>query len=134
MIIEVRRKWETGKSVCGEMYIDNQFECYTLEPARTTPVHLGHPCIPAGEYKVILSLSPHLKYVTPELLDVPGRSAIRIHIGNYPKDVLGCTAVGEGHETDAVTNSHAAFDSLMTLLRTANGDLTARYTDPLSNQ
>jgi len=77
------------------MWVDNQFEAFTLEPARTNPIHSGHPAIPAGEYPLVLTFSPHFKMVTPEVLDVPKRSAIRIHIGNFPKDSLGCTLVGE---------------------------------------
>jgi hypothetical protein len=135
MKIEIRRLWETSRSVCGEMWIDGKLECFTLEPARTTPVHAGHPCIAAGTYRVVLSLSPHLDYVCPEVLDVPGRSAIRWHIGNKPEDVLGCIAVGEQRSTDWVANSRSAFQKLMTVLgpaaRTPDG-ITAVYLDPPS--
>jgi hypothetical protein len=48
MNVEIRRKWETDLSVCGEMWIDGQFECLTLEPSRLTPIHADHPCIAAG--------------------------------------------------------------------------------------
>lgn len=129
MKVEIRRLWETPRSVSGEMWIDGQFECYTLEPSRLTPVHEGHPCIAAGTFKVILTLSPHLGYITPEVLDVPGRTAIRWHIGNKPEDVLGCAAVGEAHSTDWVANSTIAFKKLMTLLGTAD-EITATYIDP----
>lgn len=129
MKVEIRRLWETSRSVCGEMWIDGQFECFTLEPARLTPVHEGHPCIAAGTFRVILTKSPHLGYVCPEVLNVPGRTAIRWHIANKPEDVLGCVGVGEKHSTDWVANSKFAFEKLMTLLRTAV-EITAVYTDP----
>jgi hypothetical protein len=48
MNVEIRRKWETDLSVCGEMWIDGQFECLTLEPSRLTPIHADHPCFAAG--------------------------------------------------------------------------------------
>ena len=136
MKVEIRRRWETPRSVCGEMWIfaNNiwQFECFTLEPARLTPVHEGHPCIPAGTYKVILTHSPHLGYVTPEVLDVPGRTAIRWHVANKPEDVLGCVGVGDKRALDWVSNSAIAFTKLMTRLQAAkDGDgITAVYLDP----
>lgn len=130
MNIEIRRLWETSRSVCGEMWIDGQFECYTLEPARLTPVHAGHPCIPAGTYRVVLTFSPHMGYITPEVLNVPGRSAIRWHIANRPEEVLGCVAVGEGHSADFVSLSAKAFAKLMTLLKTSADGITAEYLDP----
>jgi len=133
MNIEIRRKWETPRSVCGEMWIDGKFQCFTLEPARTTPVHAGHPCIPAGSYKIVLTKSPHLGYVTPEVLNVPGRTAIRWHVGNKPEDVLGCVAVGSGYSSNApdfVAHSKFAFDQLMQALRAAIGEITAHYFDP----
>src|SRR5580700_3380387 len=100
MQVEIKRLWETPRSVCGEMWIDGQFECFTLEPARVAPVNPGHPCISAGTYRVILTRSPHLGYVTPEVLDVPGRTDIRWHIANKPEEVLGCAALGEKHALD----------------------------------
>lgn len=134
MKIEIRRLWETPRSVCGEMWIvtenGGQFECFTLEPARLTPVHEGHPCIAAGTFRVVLTHSPHLGYVTPEVLDVPGRTAIRWHIGNAPKDVLGCVAVGDKHAVDWVSNSAIAFTALMTKLQSATDGITVTYLDP----
>lgn len=133
MIVEIKRRWETAKSVISEVWVGGELECYGLEPARVNPVHPGHPCIPAGSYEVILTPSPHLGYVTPEVLDVPGRTAIRWHIGNSPKDVIGCVAVGQGHNTDWVSQSEKAFESLMVTLKSAadQGDkITAIYTDP----
>lgn len=130
MHLQVVRKWETSKSVCGQLYLDGQLECFTLEPSRDNPVHPGHPCIPAGTYKVILTPSPHLGYLTPEVLDVPGRSEIRIHIGNWPKDSLGCTLVGMTHLPDAVGDSRSAFNGLMVLLRNSDSiDIT--YTEEI---
>jgi hypothetical protein len=131
MRVEIRRKWETPRSISGEMWIDGQFQCYTLEPARETPVHEGHPCIAAGgPFKVALTLSPHLLYVTPEVLNVPGRSHIRWHVGNRPEDVLGCVVVGETPQTDFVMNSRKAFAALMIVLKRAADGIEAIYLDP----
>jgi hypothetical protein len=129
LTVEVRRKWETPRSIISELWIDGKFECFGLEPSRTTPFHPDHPCIPVGTYKVVLTMSPHFGYVTPEVLDVPGRTAIRWHIGNFPKDVLGCVVVGKTRAEDMVQGSLGAFTHLMAVLEGAD-NITAVYTDP----
>jgi hypothetical protein len=67
--------------------------------------------------------------VTPELLDVPGRSDIRIHIGNFPQDTLGCLLVGEMKGQDKIFNSKPAFEKLLLLLKTATDPIIAVFTD-----
>jgi hypothetical protein len=126
MQITVKRLWETDESICGIMLVDGQEESFTLERPRTG----DHPCIPAGTYPVILTPSPHLKYVTPELQNVSGRTSIRIHIANKAKELLGCIAVGETHTKNFVGNSHDAFASLMTLLKTSLDPITITIIDP----
>ena len=132
MKLEVKRQTETAKSIIGELWIDGQFENFTLEPARSNPVNPGHPCIPAGQYELELTFSPHFQMVTPEVMNVPGRSAIRIHPGNFPKDTLGCTLVGEDKGVDQVFRSRPVFDRLMVLLKASIGPFTIIYYDPVS--
>lgn len=108
--------------------MDGKFFCYTLEPARVNPVNAGHPCVVAGTYKVKLTLSPHFHYITPEVLNVLNRTAIRWHIGNKPKDSEGCTLVGISYDTDWVSGSATAFHRLMTILTQAD-NITVTYTD-----
>lgn len=129
MRIEIRRKVETTKSIIGELWVDSQWEGCTLEPARTNPVNPGHPCIPAGEYKIELTFSPHFQMVTPEVMNVPGRSDIRIHIGNKPEDTLGCTLVAESAGKDYIYASKPTFQRLMTLLRSTVNPITVAYID-----
>lgn len=132
MRIDIYRKHETDRSIIGEVSVDGQDECFCLEPARDNPVHVGHPCVVAGgPYKVILTRSPHLGYVCPEVLDVPGRSDIRIHKGNKPEDTLGCSILGTsvGPQPDWVSDSHDAFDKLMDVLE-GESDITITYHDP----
>ncbi len=130
MKVDVYRKVETSESITGEFWLDGIKECFYLEPSRETPCYPGHPCIEAGTYRVALTLSPHLGYVCPEMLDVPGRTAIRWHIGNFPRDVLGCCVVGTAVGTNQVENSRAAFDALMAKLEGQN--ILAEYHDPIS--
>ncbi len=51
-------------------------------------------CIPTGTYTCRWTLSPRLKRYTYEILNVPKRSGIRIHSGNFPNQVLGCACLG----------------------------------------
>lgn len=134
MKIEIYRFLETPRSIIGRLLVDGQQLGNSLEPARVNPVHADHPCIPVGEYQVRLTLSPHFGYVTPELLDVPGRSNIRIHRGNKPEDSEGCTLVGLsiGPAADWINQSELAFDRLMKLCDSAEilqEDITVEYHD-----
>jgi hypothetical protein len=129
MKVDVYRKVETSESITGESWLDGIKECYYLEPSRET-FHPGHPCIEAGTYPVALTMSPHLGYVCPEVLKVPGRTAIRWYIGNFPKDVLGCCVVGTAAGTNQVDNSRSAFDALMA--RLLGQHILAEYHDPIS--
>ena len=87
----------------------------TLEPARETPVNVGHPAIPAGSFLAKPTQSPGIGYTCPELVEVPGRTKIRIHIGNYPRDTEGCILVGLQVAPDnlSITSSKVAFKKLM---------------------
>jgi hypothetical protein len=126
--VDVYRQVETSQSITGEFRLDGAKQCYYLEPSRLTPYYPGHPCIPCGIYRVVLTLSPHLGYVCPEVLNVPGRTAIRWHVGNFPKDVLGCCVVGTEVGVNFVSNSKIAFDALMA--RLGGQEFIAEYHDP----
>jgi len=130
MKVDVYRKVETTEAITGEFWLNGIKQCYYLEPSRDTPFYPGHPCIEAGTYQVVLTMSPHLGYVCPEVLNVPGRTAIRWHIGNFPKDVLGCCVVGTAVGTNQVENSRSAFDALMAKLE--GQKILAEYHDPVS--
>jgi hypothetical protein len=92
----------------------------TLEPA----AHL----IPAGRYPLALTLSgraqrgslwtPDEGRRLPELVGVPGRTAIRIHAGNTAADSLGCILVGLEFDGEALRYSRVALMLLMRLLKT----------------
>ena len=102
---------EKGKATVGHLYLDGKYECFTLEPAAEEPFHAGHPCIPAGKYKVGLRNSPAFGPDTIELLKVPGRSDILVHAGNFAKDTLGCIVTGYAH-TKGAWEIHRSRDAL----------------------
>lgn len=59
--------------------------------------------IPAGVYLCRWTFSPHFQRHTYELIDVPGRENVRIHVGNWAGDVTknlrsnvdGCILLGQ---------------------------------------
>lgn len=74
--------------------IDKIFECKTLELAwKDNKQKIS--CIPCGTYMVKKTFSPSFKKDLYEILNVPGRSGIRIHPANYAAQLKGCIAVGQ---------------------------------------
>lgn len=53
-------------------------------------------CIPEGTYRVKKHNSPKFKQ-SFWLQDVPGRSEILIHIGNFTREIRGCILPGSRH-------------------------------------
>lgn len=57
-------------------------------------------CIPEGEYPLRAYSSPRYPNVW-EVCDVPGRTHILIHAGNWSRDVSGCIAPGWSYRIQA---------------------------------
>ena len=83
----VRNSYQIDRTI-GKMFVpfDNA-EYATMEPPLTE-------AIPKGRYRFSIYRSPKFKREVLLLHDVPGRQAIEIHHGNYPKDTSGCILVG----------------------------------------
>lgn len=94
--VTITRNKSTKKETTGSLVATNggaTFTCKTLElPWLNNAPNVS--CIPPGEYDVVWSLSPRLMKWTYEVKNVPGRSGIRLHSGNYFKDFLGCIGLG----------------------------------------
>ena len=113
--IKVLRKKFTTKSTIGELYLNEQFYCYTLEDTvRPAGVKVyGETAIPDGRYQVKVTYSNRFKKQMPLLLDVPMFKGIRIHTGNKPEDSHGCLLVGKTETTDFVGNSRSVYSPLL---------------------
>lgn len=80
-------------------------------------------CIPVGTYKLghavhhISTPDPADDYDVYEILDVPGRSAIHMHIAQTILDLKGCVGFGDRHGTLdnhwAVMSARATFAEFM---------------------
>ena len=113
MKIKVTRVQGTTGFTAGSMYIDDAFECFTLEDeVRDGEKVFGQTAIPAGNYKVIINFSQRFKRDLPLLLNVPNFEGIRIHSGNTAEDTHGCILVGKQRNGETVGASRLAFDPL----------------------
>ena len=119
MLLQLTRKWFSDNSTIGELRVNGEFECYTLEDPEREEKIPGKTAIPMGKYKVIINQSPHFNKDLPLLLNVPQFEGIRIHVGNYPKDTEGCILVGQTRDTDFIGNSRVAFKELFEKLKAA---------------
>ncbi len=52
-------------------------------------------CVPEGKYQVAKRNSPKFGHDTFEISNVPGRSNILIHPGNFTREIQGCVLLGE---------------------------------------
>jgi len=116
------REPSTADATFGVLFVDGRFECFTLEDVlRDGPKVHGATAIPAGRYKVIVTLSPRFRRRLPLLLLVPGFEGIRIHPGNHPRETEGCILVGlrRSVATSEVLESRLAFHPLLEKLEAA---------------
>lgn len=114
MKILVLRDTFTDKTTLGELFVDDKFECNTLED-KVRPLGekvYGQTAIPTGTYEVIIDLSNRFKIELPRLLNVPMFDGIRIHPGNKAEDTDGCILVGVTRSKDWVGQSKIAFNRL----------------------
>ena len=89
--IHLIRRTKDGKAVHGVLRIEGQ-EIATLENAEYM--------IPVGTYPIAVTWSPKFKRMLPIVLNVPGRSGIRVHRGTKPEHSRGCVLVSAAMEQE----------------------------------
>jgi len=107
-LILTREKMTSKSPILGELEGSNGFCVKTGE----LPWKSNKPfksCIPLGMYKCVYNKDKRVY----DILNVPGRTLIQIHVGNTIKDTEGCILVGEQHSKDMlVKKSNKAFETL----------------------
>lgn len=127
MKLELKRRWLTDLSTIGELWVDGEFECFTLEDCMrevpSKPVAEWkvpkRTAIPVGTYKVVIDFSSRFKKLMPHILDVPGFDGVRIHCGNDADNTEGCPLVGSQKLHDRIGMSKVAFGLLFPKLLAA---------------
>lgn len=120
-------RWgNTPFGVFGTLVMPSGMEFYTVEqPWRNNA--RGESCIPPGEYMLRQRASPIVKRTSGhdmgwEVVDVPGRTFIMIHVANRAAELQGCIAPGTGlgliNGEWAVTSSRAALNAIYDELAT----------------
>jgi len=129
-------------STLGLLVVPGLAPIYTIEDAwRDNARNIS--CIPDGDYEVVPSRFNKRGYDAWEILGVPSRTLIKIHIGVHAEHVQGCVIVGEWLTCVAgkisLARSQQAFGRLYALLggqrwrlsiRPAEGLPGARLLDP----
>lgn len=90
----ILNSWCQEDCTLGRLNYGVAFKCFTLElPWKDNLTNIS--CVPAGIY-------PYTKYDSPKhglvllLEDIPDRTFIEIHAGNYTRQILGCVLPGDG--------------------------------------
>lgn len=114
----LRKLLDPGYTI-GLLAFDGNYECLILEDTVREKKIKGITAIPYGEYEVVISYSQRFKKQLPILLDVPGFSGVRIHVGNTPKDTHGCLLPGVNWKPGRVMESRKAFNQLFSKIKLA---------------
>lgn len=130
MIITLERKIFEKDYTIGDLFINGEFFSNTLEDSNRDIDKDGKfsngekkipskTCIPFGEYKIIVTMSPRFKRELPRLLDVPEFEGILIHRGNTHKDTSGCILIGEYKGNGVLVNSSIYEKNLINIMKEA---------------
>lgn len=92
--IIINRKHFSNQSTFGDLILEGEDFCNTLELSCRKGDEGGRLAIPEGRYLLKKTYSPKFKKDMWEVMDVPGRTGIRIHPANYAHELDGCIAPG----------------------------------------
>lgn len=120
MELRVERTDRSVDSTIGKLYVDDQFECYTLEDLERPVKIKGKTAIPGGRYEVIINQSQRFGRLLPLFLNVPNFEGVRIHPGNIAADTEGCILVGDTKNDGSIGQSKVAFERLFNKLQAAS--------------
>lgn len=106
------------------------WSCFTIErPWKNNEPNVS--CIPEGVYACQPFSGTRFQDVI-QLIDVPDRSYILIHVANFPHDIEGCIGVGDRFVSDAlepaVYNSKKTLAALMDIFNGHEERMTLKVT------
>ena len=133
MNLQIVRELSTDESTPGTLFVDDNFECFTLEDVVREVPGLqvaawkveSRTAIPVGNYQVTVDFSTRFGKEMPHILEVSGFQGVRIHSGNTSADTEGCILLGQARSgPDEVINSRAAFNAFFAKIQGAvrNGE------------
>src|SRR5690242_7467693 len=120
MELQVKRTDLTDESTIGWLWVNGEFEGYTLEDKVRLVKTPGKTAIPAEQYEVTINFSHRFGRPLPLLLNVPDFEGVRIHPGNTDADTEGCILVGDTKKPNFVGDSRLSFERLFGKLKTAS--------------
>lgn len=137
--LEVRRYASTWMGTLSQFELttdDGTLTGYMVElPWREN--RTNESCIPPGRYRATVYNAPSYDGLTLWVREVPGRTAILVHVGNSMADLDGCLAPGdeEGFWEErgelAVWNSADTMKAIIDLVRDAGEvDVNIQYWRP----
>lgn len=92
----LKRQSDDGKATNGIFFFETEDGVKTFAslelPWKDNKIKIS--CIPIGSYKVITTFSNKYQKDMWQVLNVEGRSGIRIHSANYSRELEGCIALG----------------------------------------
>jgi len=116
MKLKVKRINDNGESTIGLLFIDDVFECFTLEDEQRTVKIFGETRIPKGIYEIDLRKEGghNQRYLKRygssfhkgmlHIKNVPNFKWILIHVGNDDDDTAGCLLLGDVCYNNSVMN------------------------------
>lgn len=119
MKLKLIRKYFRETYTIGELFINDNYFCDTLEDKVRDKKIKDVTAIPYGTYQVIVNKSPKMKRDLPRLVNVPNYEGILIHRGNTADDTSGCILVGENKVKGKVINSTKYEIRLVEILKQA---------------
>jgi len=110
--LTIERKLSSSTCTMGYLIANGEVLCYTLELPWADNLN-NISCIPVGTYSGILRYDKTDGWRI-QLENVPNRTGVQIHMGNYTTQIKGCVLVGTNANVDncSVQNSSTAYSKL----------------------
>jgi hypothetical protein len=133
MMLTLNRHPSGPESTIGDLLVNDEFLCHTLEDVIRAVKIPGQTAIPAGTYRVEITWSPRFKRDLPLVVGVPNYTGVRFHALNRASETDGCIGVGEWTGGEEIHNSAKALEALMDVLNVASiakQEITLEVCDP----